>query len=372
MTMEELLVQAGRLPRIPPAAIAAYQQSSPVLTKYVDEKLCCMTDIHTLIGNNSMQVMLDNHANHAAFMETVFSLGNYALLCKTIPWVYHSYHSHHFSYDYFPVELRAWKEAIETSLDRDLMSPILTVYDWMLEHHESFIQLSQAELSSIHPANLDYLAVRATFQSALIAGDHHQCLEITLKQVQTPGQIEPYYSQVIQPVMYEIGRLWEQDDISVAQEHLASAIVGRILAGINMTLIESKKNKGKAVVTASPNEYHEIGAWMVADILENAGWHVQYLGANTPQKDLIKLLRSFLPDVLAISVSMPFNIGKTKAIIEEVRHDPELEHLKIMVGGKVFNENPDLWRTTGADGFAANLDEAIKCIQPWENPYAPC
>ena len=332
MTIDELLVKARGLPLVPLDATTAYKTNIPVLTKFVDDKLSSMNGIHSLIGNNPLQVMLDNHKHHAAFMSTVFSINNYELLCKTIPWVYRSYHYHKFSYDYFPLELKAWQEAISTYLDNNLSAAIITIYDWMIDNHEQFIILSQSDMSFQMPVQANWLAVKSSFQSALIAGDHQKCMEIALENIKTPPDIEPFYSQVIQPIMYEVGMLWEQDILSVAQEHLASAIVGRIMATISMTKIEAKKNKGKVVVTASPNEFHETGAWMITDILAVEGWDVQYLGANTPQNDLVNFLLSFRPDVLAISVTMPFNIEKTKSIIDSIKASSGIEKMKIMVG----------------------------------------
>ena len=366
MTMDEMLKKARELPLVPLAATTEFKYFIPVLTKYVDDKLLSMPRIISLISNNSPQVMIDNHKNHAEFMATVFSIGNYELLCKTVPWVYRSYHSHKFSYDYFPVELKAWQEAIERYIDKNLSEAIITIYDWLINHHEQFIALSQSEIPYPTPMNEDWFAVKSSFQSSLIAGDHKKCMAITLENVKNSTDIEPFYGQIVQPVMYEIGMLWEQGVLSVAQEHLASAIVGRIMATISMTTIESKKNKGKVVVTASPNEFHEIGAWMIADILEIEGWDVNYLGANTPQNDLFQYLQSFRPNILAISVTMPFNIEKAKDIINLIRKDSVLKNMKIMVGGRVYNEHPKLWQTIGADGFAVNIEDAKKLAQQWQ------
>jgi len=63
--------------------------------------------VHRLIGYNPLRMMYDNHLNHARFMANVFRFNAYTLLVKTVIWVYRSYHSHGFSFDYFPVELAA-------------------------------------------------------------------------------------------------------------------------------------------------------------------------------------------------------------------------------------------------------------------------
>lgn len=363
--IDELLVQAKDLPLVKLAATTAYKQHIPVLTQDVDDRLCSMPEIQDLIGKNSLQIMLDNHKHHAAFMAAVFSIGNCELLCKTIPWVYRSYHAHNFSYDYFLIELKAWQAAVEKYLDNNSIDSIRTIYQWMINNHEKFITLSQTELSYKMPVSGDWLAVKSSFQSSLIAGDHQKCMTIAKDNVKTSSDIASFYGQILQPVMYEVGMLWEEGILSVAQEHLASAIVGRIMAFINTTAIKATNNKGKVVVTASPNEFHEIGAWMIADILESEGWNVRYLGANTPQKDLLQFLLSFRPAILAISITMPFNIEKVKEIIDAIRKDKVFENMKIIVGGRIFNEHPALWQTIGADGFAVNIEDAKKLVQQW-------
>ena len=74
---------------------------------------------------------------------------------------------------------------------------------------------------------------------------------------------------------------------------------------------------------------------------------------------------AYQPDVLAISVTMPFNIEKVRDIINALKAAPELTGVKVMVGGKVLNEYPELWRLIGADGFAANPALAMQLAESW-------
>ena len=98
---------------------------------------------------------------------------------------------------------------------------------------------------------------------------------------------------------------------------------------------------------------------MISDLLEQKGWQVRYLGANTPQEELLDLLLSFKPDLLALSVIMPFNLAAAAGIITEIRKRPELASLKIMVGGPRFNEIPELASQIGADGLSlGNVNDA--------------
>jgi len=366
LTLDDIIKEASGLPLIPLAGTTVYHEKIPLLKKYVDDTLSANPAIHELIGNNPLQTMYDNHSHHAAFMATVFSIGNYELLARTVPWVYRAYSAHNFSYDYFPLELRIWLDALEKHTTSDMTAEIKSVYAWMIKRHENMIYLSQTETELQLPITEDWLERKNSFLAAVLEGDHRKCLNIAKESIPTGKFIEQFYLHIIQPVMYEIGMLWERGTVSVAQEHLASAIVSRVMASTSMLEVSPSKLMAKAVITSAPNEFHEIGAWMISDILEHEGWDVRYLGANTPANDLLELLRSYQPWVLAMSVTMPYNILKAKEIITAIKGDAELNKIIVIVGGRPFNENIELWRSTGADYFAANATEIKILIRDME------
>jgi methanogenic corrinoid protein MtbC1 len=369
LQLAEIIKEAKGLPLVPIKATTIYQEMIPVLKKSVDDSLTSNPSINELIGNNPLKAMYDNHSHHAAFMLTVFSIGNYELLARTIPWVYRVYSAHHFSYDYFSLELNAWIDAIEKHTDPNINQEIKSVYAWMIKRHANMIYLSQTEKELKLPIRRDWLERKNSFLAGLLEGNHKKCLNIANESISDGKDIEKFYLHIIQPVMYEVGMLWERGEISVAQEHLASAIVGRVMAIASMVDVGVHKINARAVITSAPNEFHEIGAWMISDILEHEGWDVRYLGANTPVKDLLELLLSFKPKVLALSVTMPFNVLKAKEIIDAIKGDNELNKILIMVGGRAFNETPDLWRSTGADYYAAHAQEIKDLLHTLEEQW---
>lgn len=366
LQLDEIIKEAKGLPLVSLKATTIYQEKIPVLKKYVDDTLSSHPYITKLIGNNPLQIMYDNHSHHAAFMTTVFSIGNYELLARTVPWVYRAYAAHNFSYDYFPLELKTWIDALEKHISSDRIPEIKSVYAWMMKRHENMIYLSQTEKELELPISEDWLERKNSFLAAVLEGDHRKCLKIAKNCVSTGKELEQLYLHIIQPVMYEVGMLWERGTISVAQEHLASAIVGRVMASTSMLEVSLDKIRAKAVITSAPNEFHEIGAWMISDIFEHEGWEVRYLGANTPVNDLLELLHSFQPKVLALSVTMPFNILKAKEMIKAIKGDEKLKKILVIIGGRAFNETPELWRSTGADHFAANIQEAKELLHSME------
>lgn len=362
MTLDELTASARALSPVPADAALQYADASDAMVRLVDSAMEAREDIGILIGGRPLEMMFANHAHHAAFMADVFSLGQYELLARTLPWVYRSYRGQGFSYDYFPVELAAWIRAVRTCLAPTHGGEIQAIYGWMLEHHSDVVFLARQlrrDGASVRPAGSDrWTEMRQRYLLALVAGASTEALDIA-RTVTTPGDLESFFLFVVQPAMYEIGERWEVGELSVAHEHLASAITSRVIAGLPTAWNTQKPWRGSAVITTAPNEFHELGAWMLSDLLEIDGWDVSYLGANTPREALVSMIRDRTPALLALSVTMPFNLDKTRATIAAVREHVASWTGRILVGGQAFNLQHDLWKAVGADAWALDAHDAV-------------
>ncbi len=365
LSIESLIETTRSIRKVSQKAAEEYEILCPKLIESVDCNLSQNKNVISLIGSNHLQKMLDNHKNHAAFMTSVFSLNNFELLSRTVLWVYKTYSNHGFSFEYFPIELKAWKVAVEQLFPIELKDEILDVYNWMIAHHEDFVDLARSPLIQSSCTNGRWSSCKNELMRFLLKADHLGSLNLAKGSVHSIADLEEFYIHVLQQAMYEIGCLWERGEISVAQEHLTSAIVNRVMAWLAQLDFKSCPNNKRAIVTACSNEFHELGAWMIADILEYDGWTVRYLGANTPVQDVLNLSYEFKPNILAVSVTMPFNLTVVQQMIFQIKNQEALKDTKIMVGGRSFNENPKLWERIGANGFANDVIEAKKLAREW-------
>jgi len=128
-----------------------------------------------------------------------------------------------------------------------------------------------------------------------------------------------------------------------------------------------EQTKGQAIVTAAPNEFHEIGPRMVADLLEIDGWDIDYTGSNTPPESLVDLALAKQPFFIAISVGMPFNIDRTQELIQLIRDQKQLNNTKIMVGGHCLKMSSQIRKAIGADGSGDSAKEAVLLASDWWN-----
>lgn len=167
------------------------------------------------------------------------------------------------------------------------------------------------------------------------------------------------YLEVFQPLLREVGRLWQQREISVAQEHYCSAAIQLMMGRLSRAIFSTDRNGHALVAACVGNELHEIGMRMVADVLELSGWNTCFLGSNVPANDLIGMMKRNRADVLCLSVTLTIHLPELVAAISKVRQESSLRHVSIIVGGYPFNVDPGLWRRVGADGYAADASSVV-------------
>ncbi|NTX05637.1 cobalamin B12-binding domain-containing protein [Myxococcus sp. CA040A] len=183
--------------------------------------------------------------------------------------------------------------------------------------------------------------LRARYLTAQLAGNRREALRLLVDEGLLVGvPLQVLHLDVIQQAQYEIGRLWQENVISVAQEHLATAISQLALAHLYRHLPRDPPNGKLVMMSCVEGELHEMGARMASDFLEMAGFEVRFLGASVPPEHLARLLREVKPDLLALSVTMSYHLPALRRAVEHARE--ALPDVPIAVGGHAFRWAPGL------------------------------
>lgn len=180
----------------------------------------------------------------------------------------------------------------------------------------------------------------APYLSALLRGDREVCRAIVEELIADDRlDIKSLYVNLFQHSLYEVGDLWARNMISVDVEHYATAITESLLPLLYPKIFGAEHIGRKAIVTALVNEFHQIGAKMVADIMELNGWDAYFIGANTAITDLLAAIETENPDLVALSMGLAANFPQLIATIEAV-HSTRPQ-LPIVAGGQGFRAYPD-------------------------------
>ncbi len=141
------------------------------------------------------------------------------------------------------------------------------------------------------------------------------------------------HARLIEPAMRSIGDLWERRELSVADEHLATAISQDVAVRILMRSRQAQpRSRQRVVMAAVEGERHVLGLRLATDVLDSAGFDTFYLGADLPMAALVDACLIHRPAVLGLTVSIEDNLPTLLRTVDEVtRMMPELP---VIVGGQ--------------------------------------
>ncbi len=139
MTKSELLQSAAALKPPSEKSSAEYLEKSEFLAAEMNRVMAKRPDLDSLIGAGNINMMEDNHRNHARFMSSVFVCFSSETLVETVLWVYRAYRSHGFRLTYWPAQLDEWTNLYKIHLSSDTFSEIYPFYHWMIIHQPVFV-----------------------------------------------------------------------------------------------------------------------------------------------------------------------------------------------------------------------------------------
>ena len=174
-----------------------------------------------------------------------------------------------------------------------------------------------------------------SYLAAQLAGDRREAVRLLMEEgIGRGNSVIDLHLRVIQQAQREIGRLWEQNSVSVAQEHQATAVSQLALAHLYQQSIR-RPSVGKTVLVAcAEGELHDVGARICADVLDLHGFDVRFLGANVPTDCLLGFVERTRPDLVALSVTLPTHLPATHAAVDALH---ARSRVPLAVGGRALD-----------------------------------
>jgi methanogenic corrinoid protein MtbC1 len=144
-----------------------------------------------------------------------------------------------------------------------------------------------------------------------------------LAAVFTPAVI---LRDVALPYLREVGRRWECGEATVAQEHFAScffeAWMLRVAHGSRTAA------SGRAVLACVPGEQHVLGLAAFAIVVRDLGWHVTFLGRDTPLGSVRFAGERVAADAVVLAAVVPQTLAAVAGEVAELGRS-----LPVVVGG---------------------------------------
>jgi len=204
------------------------------------------------------------------------------------------------------------------------------------------------------------------FLTYLEKENRQQCVAFALSRLSNNElDVVTLYDEVLAPSVREHFCRVEHREICVWEEHVRSSIVRTVIECSYPYVIKERDERyrsgqaGKVIVFCPAEEYHELGARMVADFLILCGFDAVFVGANTPQAEIIAAIGYVKPRYVGISVTNYYNLVAARRTVRkmgEVRESSGAD-FKIIIGGQAFERNPDMEKEMGADFLLSTFDD---------------
>jgi methanogenic corrinoid protein MtbC1 len=129
-----------------------------------------------------------------------------------------------------------------------------------------------------------------------------------LDKILTQAQLEITPQNLIEfliiPFLSKIGELWQNGEIRIVHEHIASSVIRSFLGRLKSE-IQTSKLSPKLIAATPVGQMHELGALLVALTAAYDGWDSVYLGPNLPAEEIAKAVEYYQASSLALSIIYP-------------------------------------------------------------------
>jgi methanogenic corrinoid protein MtbC1 len=172
--------------------------------------------------------------------------------------------------------------------------------------------------------------------------------------------------QLLQLGLSEIGQLWYQGQVSVQQEHFASAMsVQRLEILIAATPPPSRPER--IVIASAEDDFHVFSPLLFTFLLRRRGWDVLYLGANMPVASLAEMVAEVKPHLLIVSAQTL----STATSLLDLTAALEGHETTIAYGGVIFNVMPQLQDRIPAQYLGPTIEGAVSVAERLIQQPAP-
>jgi DNA-binding transcriptional MerR regulator/methylmalonyl-CoA mutase cobalamin-binding subunit len=178
--------------------------------------------------------------------------------------------------------------------------------------------------------------LRRAWVSACLNFDERTAENI-LAQASALYPLDTVCFELLQKGLTYIGGGWFKGEITVQQEHFASALAMRRLDAL-IAATPSPTRPGRILVVCPPHEEHTFSPLLITLLLRRYGWDVVYLGADVPLHRLEMTIATTRPQLVIISAQQLYTAAKLLEMAQLLQQ----EGVPMAFGGSIFNMIPAL------------------------------
>lgn len=205
-------------------------------------------------------------------------------------------------------------------------------------------------------------AILESFFNALISGRRAEARAVVDELFDAECPVNAVLSKLFWPTLERIQTLHRHDQLSDLSHHYATRLLRSLTDQMQLRLEQKDRRNRKAMVVCGPEESEEIGAQMLADLLEADGYDTYFVGGGVANDELVAQVGEIEADLLIVFGVTPSTVPFTRLLIDRLHEIGSCPKVQIAVGGGVFNRAEGLAEEIGADLWANTPEELVEAL----------
>lgn len=146
-------------------------------------------------------------------------------------------------------------------------------------------------------------------------------------------------------------------------ELLRAAKVVEDCSSIIKPLMKGDQNSYKSTIVLGTvaGDIHDLGKNIVATTLESGGFRVVDIGVDVPVEKFIDAAKKENASILGMSALLTVTMVAMERVIKALRSDPDLEKVKVIVGGAPLDQ--EYADKIGADAYGKDARQALTKVR---------
>lgn len=202
----------------------------------------------------------------------------------------------------------------------------------------------------------------SAFLQTLIAGGEEAAANVFITEHLEGKPLTEIIDRLVCPAMREIGELWHQNEISVAQEHLATRTSVSALYKLRNVLPVPEMQNRLAICCAMDGDLHELPTLLAQMAIENEGFEVINFGAATPLYTLVDEVVRHSPDLVCISAAVINDLERLSRDYKDFRVKIAKLKIPVLLGGGVF-ENEHIRKRFESEFYARSFTDVAEFVR---------
>lgn len=250
----------------------------------------------------------------------------------------------------FPAQPR--RERSATDLAQMIESEIIPRL--MLAHGPAVVASQAQPGAAVGPRTLD------AFARMTLSSEAHALSAYIETLIQGGLSLEEVYVDLMIPTARRLGDDWNEDVISFTDVTIGLSRLQQVVRtlGHSIPARDADEDAPSAYFVPAPNEQHAFGLFILEDYFRRAGWRT-WLDTAATREDAARTVRHDWFDIFGLSATSDTPTEVIGATITQVRKASCNPDLFVMVGGRLFVDNPELAQVVGADVASETAGAAL-------------